>query len=82
MEHRLFPHITRALQGVILTSHEQVKTLIERTKTSTGLTVTAQVSTTVYQTGKKVAEGFKESMKIIFDQVLGKWNYRAIPLQC
>ena len=52
VEHRVFPHITRALRGVILTSHEQVKRLIERTKTSTGLTVTAQIVTKVYQTGK------------------------------
>lgn len=81
VEHRVFPHITKALRGVILTSHEQVKTLIERTKTSTGLTVTAQIVTKVYQTGKKVAEGFKESMRILFDKKLGKWNYRAVPLQ-
>jgi hypothetical protein len=80
VEHRVFPHITRVLRGVILTSHEQVKRLIERTKTSTGLTVTAQIVTKVYQTGKKVAEGFKESMRILFDKELGKWNYRAVPL--
>ena len=33
----------------------------------------------VYETGRKCAEGFKESMKIVFDKVLPKWNYRAIP---
>jgi hypothetical protein len=27
----------------------------------------------------KVSENFKENMKIIFDEYLGKWNYRAIP---
>ena len=32
-----------------------------------------------YETGRKCAEGFKESMKIAFDNVLPKWNYRAIP---
>ncbi|MCP4399720.1 MAG: hypothetical protein GY801_20745 [bacterium] len=36
-------HITKALTGVILTSHEQANTLIERAKTSTGLTVTVQM---------------------------------------
>jgi hypothetical protein len=81
VEHRVFPHITRALRGVILTSHEQVKMLIERAKTSTGLTVTAQIVTKLYQIGKKVAKGFKESMRILFDKELGKWNYRAVPLQ-
>jgi hypothetical protein len=33
----------------------------------------------VYQTGRKVAEGFKESMRIVFDAVLPKWNYTAVP---
>ncbi len=83
VEHRVFPYITKALKGVILTGHEQVKTLIERAKTSTGLTVTVQILTKVYQTGKKVAEGFKESMRILFDTELGKdlakLNYRAVP---
>lgn len=83
VEHRVFPHITKALKGAILTSHKQVKALIERAKTSTGLTVTVQILTKVYQTGKKVAEGFKESMRIIFDtelgKMLGKLNYRVVP---
>jgi hypothetical protein len=81
VEHRVFPFITKALKGVILTSHEQVQRLIERTKTSTGLKVTAHIVKKVYHTGKKVAEGFKESMRILFDKTLGQWNYRAVPLQ-
>jgi hypothetical protein len=26
-----------------------------------------------------VAADFKETMRIVFDEVLPKWNYRAIP---
>ena len=37
VEHRLFCHMTRALKGVIFTSHELVKELIETTTTKTGL---------------------------------------------
>ena len=81
VEHRLFPHITRSLQGVILTSHQLVKALIEKTTTKTGLTVTAHIINKVYKTGRTVASGFKESMRIIFDQHLGQWNYRAVPAQ-
>jgi hypothetical protein len=81
IEHRLFCHITRALQGVIFKSHELVKELIETTTTKTGLTVTANIIKTVYQTGRKVAANFKETMRIVFDEDLGKWNYRAIPLK-
>jgi hypothetical protein len=33
----------------------------------------------VYQTGRKHAEGFKEDMKIVFDEFLPRWNYRAVP---
>jgi hypothetical protein len=33
----------------------------------------------VYATARKVSENFKENMKIVFDDYLGKWNYRAIP---
>ena len=33
----------------------------------------------VYATGKKVAAGFKESVRIVFDQHLRQWNYTAVP---
>ena len=79
IEHRLFPHVTRACQGVIFTSIELVKELMEKTHTKTGLSVVVNVLDKVYKTGRKVAEGFKETMKIIFDEYLPKWNYRAVP---
>ena len=41
--------------------------------------VTVSVLEKVYATGRKYAEGFKEAMKIVFDDVPPKWNYRAIP---
>jgi len=33
----------------------------------------------VYETGRKVATGFKESMRIVFDEHLRLWNYVAVP---
>ncbi len=33
----------------------------------------------IYATGRKCAEGFKSTMKIVFDDHLPKWNYRALP---
>ena len=78
VEHRVFPHITRALQGVILTSHLLVKELIEKATTKTGLKVFACIFNKVYETGRKVVEGFKESMRIVFDKHLGQWNYVAV----
>src|SRR5436309_11831227 len=79
IEHRVFPHVTRACQGVIFHTLEVAKQFIERAKTSAGLRVTVSVLEKVYATGRKCAEGFKETMKILFDDFLPKWNYRAIP---
>lgn len=79
VEHRVFPHITRALQGVILRSHEMIKTLIDRTDTNTGLKVVSNIILKQYETGRKYAADFKKNMRIIFDEYLGQWNYRAVP---
>jgi len=29
--------------------------------------------------GRKYTEGFKENRTILFDDLLPKWNYRAVP---
>ena len=52
---------------------------IERTKTTTGLGVTVRILDKVYETGRKYAADFQHNMKIIFDDHLPKWNYRAVP---
>lgn len=79
IEHRVFPHITRTLQGMVLTSHQITKELIERATTKTGLSVVACILNKVYETKRKVVAGFKESMRILFDDILGQWNYVATP---
>jgi hypothetical protein len=79
IEHRLFPHVTRACQGVVFHTVELVKGLIERTTTGKGLEVSVDIIDKVYETGRKCAKGFKQNMKIVFDELLPKWNYRAIP---
>ena len=58
-----------------------VKELLEKTKTTTGLKVIVSITDKIYNTGKGYAEGFKENMKIKFDEFLGKWNYRALPMK-
>ncbi len=79
VEHRVFPHITRSLSGVILRKYEFVKELIENTSTAAGLKVSADISKKIYKTGRKYADNFKVTMSIIFDTYLGQWNYRAVP---
>jgi hypothetical protein len=79
IEHRLFPHVTRACLGVIFRSLETVRYYMAKAATSTGLKTRVRVLEKVYETGRKCVDGFKETMKIIFDAHLPKWNYRAIP---
>jgi len=66
-------------EGVVLKDHEHAKELIEKTTTKTGLTVVVGITKKIYTYGKKVAEGFKKNMKIVFDKHLSNWNYKAIP---
>lgn len=79
IEHRLFPHVTRACQGVIFRSLELVKQLMQKTHTKPGLKVTVKILDNVYQTGRKVCQAFRDNMTIMFDDKLPKWNYTAIP---
>jgi hypothetical protein len=65
---------------VLFTSVKLVKELIEKTKTSKGLKVFVKVIETVYKTGRKAAIDFKQTMRIVFDDFLPAWNYRAIPI--
>jgi hypothetical protein len=79
IEHRLFPHVTRACRGVIFQTLETVRYYMSKTETSTGLKIKVRVLEKVYETGRKCAAGFKKTMKIVFDEFLPKWNYRAVP---
>ena len=79
IERRMFCHVTRACQGVLFDSVGTVKRLIEGARTEKGLCVTVGVSEKEYEVGRKYTAGFKESMKIAFDDHLPKWNYRALP---
>jgi Rhodopirellula transposase DDE domain len=79
IEHQVFPHITRACQGVIFHTVDIARQCIERAKTTTGLRVTVRTMDKVYQAGRKYAANFKQNMKILFDDHLPKCNYRAMP---
>jgi hypothetical protein len=79
IEHRLFPHLTRACQGVIFTSVGLVKRLMEKARTRTGLQVVVDVVDRVYETGRKVAKEVKKALNLVRDEFLPKWNYRILP---
>ena len=64
IEHRLFPHVTRACRGVIFGTLETVRYYMTKAETSKGLKTRVRILEKVYETGRKCAEGFKETMKI------------------
>ena len=81
IEHRLFPHLTRACQGVIFTSLELVQELMAKASTRTGLRVTVNILKKVYQTGRQVAADVKEQIRLVRDEALANWNYIILSSQ-
>lgn len=79
IERRLFSHVTRACQGVLFDSLHTVLDLMQKTKTQQGLTVTVRVLDKLYEGGRTVSDAFKKNMPIVFEKLLPKWNYWALP---
>ena len=78
IEHRLFPHVTRACQGVVFRSVELVQELMSKATTKTGLEVDVTILDRMYETGRKVAANFKEQMRVIFEDKLPQWQNFSI----
>jgi Rhodopirellula transposase DDE domain len=79
IEHRLFPHVTRACQGLLFSSLDVVCQAMARTSTATGLATTVHVLDGDYPTREKAPKHYKKTTKILFDEELPAWNYRATP---
>jgi hypothetical protein len=79
IERRLFPHITRACQGMLFDTLDTVVTLMRKASTSAGLRTTVNIIRRCYETGRNATAHMKQNLKIVFDSMLPKWNYRAIP---
>ena len=80
LEHRLFPHLQRSWEAMVFENYEIVIEQAENTTTEKGLKVVAWINEKLYQNGRKYSENFKETMTIVFDKVLPKWNYQIQPL--
>jgi hypothetical protein len=79
IEHQLFCHVTRSLQGVVLKSIYIAQDFISRTTTTTGLHVLAEVAKKVYEKGRHATPIFMKDMPIRFANVLPELNYTALP---
>lgn len=79
IDHRFFPHVACACQGIIFHTLDIVKRFIRRTTTSTGLRTTLNVFDKCYQKGRKASARFLENCPIIFDAILPELNYLVVP---
>ena len=77
IEHRLFCHLTRSLQSVVLRSIEVARDLIARTTTATGLRVITEIARHTYLKGRKAAADFLQNTPILHDDFLPQLNYTA-----
>ena len=49
------------------------------TSTAQGLTTSVHLLEGEYPTGQKTPKNYKKTMRIVFDDELPAWNYRAVP---
>lgn len=82
IEHCFFPHVTRACQGLLLSSTEVTSQAMARASTKQGLKTTVQVFAGEYPLKEGYPDDYLATMKIRFDEELPTWNYRAIPSKC
>ena len=79
IEHKLFCHVHRAMQGVVFKDYQTVRELIENTKTTSGLNVKVSINSKVYSKSEKLSKSEIETLNIIPDSFLPKWNYAILP---
>lgn len=77
IERRMFCHVTRAMQGVILRSAQVARDFIARTTTQSGLQVVAEIARRTYAKGRKATKDFLSDMPIQFSHFLPELNYTA-----
>lgn len=79
IEHRLFAQVHRSLQGVVFTSYELVKALIEKTTTKQGLSVIARINQKEYQIGLKGSKDDIDPKRILRPPQNPDLNYTILP---
>ena len=77
IEHRLFCHVSRSMQAVVLKTIEIARQYIARTTTTLGLRVVAEVARSTYEKGLKATSSFLSNNPIVFDRFLPQLNYTA-----
>ncbi len=79
VEHRLFSFISSNWRGEPLRDYETIVSLIARTTTSKGLSVTCRLDRTRYAIGKKVSRKELEAVTLFTGDFHAEWNYTIRP---
>jgi hypothetical protein len=77
IEHRLFCHVSRSLQAVVLKTIQVARQFIARTTTTFDLRVVAEVARRTYEKGSKASREYFEANPIRYDRFLPQLNYTA-----
>ena len=77
IEHRMFCHVSRALQAVVLKSMQVARQFIARTTTAQGLRVIAEIARRTYVKGLKATRHFLDHNPIQYASFLPQLNYTA-----
>ena len=70
IEHRFFPHVTRACDGVIFRTVEVALEKMTQTSTTKGLTTTVHLLEGEYKTGEKAPSDYPELSQIFCEQAI------------
>lgn len=76
IEHRVFPHLHRAMEGVVFSDYNLVKELMQKTKTDTGLQVVVRLNTKQYQIGIKTSKDEIDFNRIQPHHAIPELSYR------
>jgi transposase len=79
IEHRLFNHISMNWKGQPLVSLDVIINLIGHTTSQTGLKVYAMEDRNTYPTKRKITDAEMNTLSLVRNDVLGKWNYKIKP---
>ena len=76
IEHKLFCHVHRSLEGVVLTDYQIIKEIISKTKTETGLKVEVRINEKEYKIGERTKKEESNFHRINFNQDIPELSYK------
>lgn len=77
IEHRMFCHVSRSLQAVVLKTIQVARQFIARTTTAFDLRVIAEIARRTYEKGLKASQEYFDADPIRYDRFLPQLNYTA-----